>query len=176
MTFPLSPVPLSLCHLDGSIRKSAKSILLKCLNVSKESDAPSIPCDISLIDWFYLLHAMNNLPTKYKDLSKTVLQTIIRDKNFKEVYIIFDQYITPSIKDYERFSRNQGTVHYPRKVSENSNRPTDFNKELRNLFFKKAPVEFFIEHWKNDEMLPYIGDKKLLLNYDECYVSRLNQT
>lgn len=31
LTYPLTPVPMSMCHLDGSIFKTVKSVLLKCL-------------------------------------------------------------------------------------------------------------------------------------------------
>lgn len=144
--------------------------MLKCLNIAKESHPPTITADVSIIDGFYFLHVLKNLPVKYGLLSKHVLHLITKENHFKEVHIIFDQCITPSIKDYERSSRNQELVDRPHVISENSNRPPDFNKELRNPRFKKALIEFFINHWANDEMLPYIGDKKFLLNYDKFYV------
>ncbi|GFU51383.1 uncharacterized protein TNCV_4752491 [Trichonephila clavipes] len=35
--------------------------------------------------------------------------------------------------------------------------------------FKEALVRFFIEHWANDTMYPFIGNKTIYLSFDKCY-------
>lgn len=47
-------------------------------------------------------------------------------------------------------------------------RPVDFIKELRNIEFKKALVDFLIIHWSTNEMAEFIGNTILNLNYKEC--------
>lgn len=83
--------------------------------------------------------------------------------------IIFDQYFSPSIKDYERALRNEGgnmeyIISGPEQV-----RPADFAKELRNIKFKEALVNFLIQHWARDEMVPFIGNSIINLNYKQCH-------
>ncbi|XP_053954504.1 uncharacterized protein LOC128860783 [Anastrepha ludens] len=87
----------------------------------------------------------------------------------KRFDIIFDQYFTPSIKDYERIQRgNVSSIDYKITGPEQT-RPKDFNKELRNSKFKDALVRFLIEHWGAVEMVPFIGNSTIKLNYDVCY-------
>ncbi|KAH0535059.1 hypothetical protein KQX54_012704 [Cotesia glomerata] len=67
--------------------------------------------------------------------------------NAPRVDIIFDQYFLPSIKDYERTLRCKVNdldfkITVPIQV-----RPVDFNKEMKNIKFKKAFVTFLIDHW-----------------------------
>lgn len=52
LSFPLTPVPLSLCHLDGTICKTDKSDLLKILKIQIESTHPPY-LDIIVIDGFF---------------------------------------------------------------------------------------------------------------------------
>lgn len=94
------------------------------------------------------------------------------------MYVIFDRYWSPSIKDYERSQRggSSGNRMYvisgPKQV-----RPADFNKELRNSYFKEALVKFLINHWQQQEMIPFLQNKKVLLNFDRCYQYELqNET
>lgn len=61
--------------------------------------------------------------------------------------LIFDQYFTPSIKDYEHSQRFEQV------------RSSDFIKQLKNLNFKEALVNFFILHWATDEVVPFIGNQ-----------------
>lgn len=42
-------------------------------------------------------------------------------------------------------------------------------KELRNIKFKQSFVKFLIEHWATQEMIPFIGNSIIKLNYDSCY-------
>lgn len=89
------------------------------------------------------------------------------------VDIVFDQYKSPSIKDYERNLRNETTsidfnISGPMQV-----RPNDFNKGLKNIKFKQALVTFLIEHWRQPEMVPFIGQTIINLNYDFYYSYRL---
>lgn len=58
LTFPLTPVPLAFCHLDGTICKTDKSALVKSFGKEdiEEKDLPVIHCE--LFDGFFLLHTM----------------------------------------------------------------------------------------------------------------------
>lgn len=52
LSYPLTPVPFSLCHLGGTHCKTDKSSLMKCLEVTIESEPP-VYTDTVLIDGFF---------------------------------------------------------------------------------------------------------------------------
>lgn len=107
----------------------------------------------------------------YSKFSKRVFSRVARE-NVSEIHVIFDQYFEKSIKNYERSIRNDASYSRPHFITEDGPVPTNFLKELRNNQFKDALVKFFINHWSSDELLPFIGNKKIYLNYDNCYVYR----
>jgi len=69
LTYPLTPVPMSMCHLDGSIFKTDKSVLLKALEKNVQSKAPTYT-DVCLIDGFFLVHCIKDLPKTRKRFKK----------------------------------------------------------------------------------------------------------
>lgn len=83
--------------------------------------------------------------------------------------VIFDQYFTPSIKDYEHSQRLESaqleySINGPEQI-----RSSDFAKELKNLNFKEALFNFFISHWATDEVVPFIGNKIIYINFRKCH-------
>ncbi|GFY75647.1 uncharacterized protein TNIN_455821 [Trichonephila inaurata madagascariensis] len=69
--------------------------------------------------------------------------------------IVFDRYFIPSIKDCERLRSNETTSTV--SIGPNQIRPHNLTGELKNAQFKKALVNFFIDHWVNDNMFPLLG-------------------
>lgn len=47
-------------------------------------------------------------------------------------------------------------------------RPTDFAKKLKNTNFKESLVDFFSTHWTSDDIVPFIGNKLIHLNFRDC--------
>lgn len=103
LTYQLTPVPLSMCHLDGSICKTDKSVLLKLLEREVKSEPPQ-HTDVMIFDVFFVLHLMTEVPRTFCKISKKLLQTICQ-KEAKIIIIAFDQYFSPSIKDTEHALR-----------------------------------------------------------------------
>ena len=64
LRYPLTPVPLSLCHIDGSMQKSPKSMLLKFLDSKIVSRSPT-SINVTIIDVMFFLHLHNNLPVTF---------------------------------------------------------------------------------------------------------------
>ncbi|KAG8177889.1 hypothetical protein JTE90_001720 [Oedothorax gibbosus] len=166
-SYPITPVPLSLCHFDGAICKTQKSILMKCLETGVEHDQPS-HIDIVVIDGFFVLHTMKNVPKTFGCISKKNLQ-MVTQLNAKRYDVIFDQYFSPSIKDYERFLRHESTDLEFTITGPDQVRPSDFAKELKNIRFKQALADFLILHWSTDEMVPFIGNKNIVVNFKKCH-------
>lgn len=124
--------------------------------------------DVVIVDGFVLLHSMQNVPKTFGQISKQIMKKLTNMKA-PRVHIIFDQYFSPSIKDYERTKRHEErctiyTITGPQQV-----KPVDFLKELRNIQFKEAFVEFLIHHWSTDEMVPFIGNTEINLNFKYCH-------
>lgn len=168
LTYPLTPVPLSLCHLDGSACTTAKSKLLSCFKKEFNDDIGN--AEVSIIDGFYFLHLLA-VKKNYGLLSKYFLTEVTKG-NAAEVHIIFDQYVTRSIKNIERTRRGADFHHFRVPVIAESVPilSSEYAKELLIPKFKHALVKFFIKHWSTDEMKPYYEHKKVLVSYDQCYL------
>ncbi|KAG5883098.1 hypothetical protein JTB14_010468 [Gonioctena quinquepunctata] len=167
LSYPLTPVPLSLCHLDGTHCKTDKSALMKSLEMSIDSESPAYT-DVVLIDGFFFLHLMKYVPVTFANMSKKCLQSILKF-NAQEIVIVFDRYFTPSIKDCEHALRGNSENRDYNISGPEQKRTTDFSKELRNSKFKIAFIKFIINHWASDELVPYFGVKTVKLNFDKCY-------
>lgn len=165
-SFPMTPMPTSLCHLDGTICKTEKSAMMKILR--NDSSLPA-HIDVVIIDGFFLIHTLKDVPQSYGNISKKILK-IITSYNAPCVHIVFDRYCSPSIKDYERSLRggSESNQNYVISGPEQA-RTHDFAKDLRNDKFKEAFVLFLISHWQNKDVAPFIGNKTIILNFDHSY-------
>ncbi|GFW70085.1 uncharacterized protein TNCV_2215381 [Trichonephila clavipes] len=106
---------------------------------------------------------MKEVPQTFDGISKKFLKMISEFKS-PRIDIVFDQYFTPSIKDLRR-NETTSTV----SIGPNQIRHHNFAGELKNTQFKEALVKFFIDHWANDNMYPFIGNKTIYLSFDKCY-------
>lgn len=86
LSYPLSPIPFSLCHSDGLICKTTKSVIIQELIKQQKDDSDPPKPDISIFDGFYLMHTLKNVPDSFGKISKYIFQNLIRDRN--EVNII----------------------------------------------------------------------------------------
>lgn len=168
LSFPITSMPLSLCHFDGTICKTDKSALLKCLEKEIKEHEPPRCIDVLIIDGFFLLHTMKDVPKTFGNISKKMLK-MVTQLHALRIDVIFDQYFTPSIKDYERSQRLESTQLEYTITGADQVRPNDFMKELKNSNFKLALVDFFILHWATDEMAPFIGNKIIHINLRQCH-------
>lgn len=74
LSYPIAPMPLSMCHFEGGICKTQKSVLMKCLEKGILHNPPA-HIDILIIDVFFLLHTMKNVPKTFGSISKKILGT-----------------------------------------------------------------------------------------------------
>jgi hypothetical protein len=61
LKYPLTPLPLSLCHMDGTMLQSPKSALLKYLEVQTQSQPPT-EVDVTIIDAMFFSISMQTSP------------------------------------------------------------------------------------------------------------------
>lgn len=69
LMYPLTPMPFSLCHADGSICKTDKSILVKILEKRVAHDQPQ-NVDTYIYDGFFMLHLMREIPLIFGHISE----------------------------------------------------------------------------------------------------------
>lgn len=170
LSFPLTPVPLSLGHIDGSLNKTDKSSLFKLLEKEVTSQPPDqIHCTI--IDGFFLLHLIGETPQTFGKLAVHILKKVCHHPG-NTIHLVFDKFISPSIKDIERDKR---ASLYERNTEfciqgPEQRRPSDFKRALRNDNFKQSLVKFCCEFWKNDICKEIIGNKIIYVNSDDiCF-------
>lgn len=75
LSYPITPVPLSMCHFDGAICKTQKSALMKSLEKNIEHHPP-LYIDVLIIYGFFLLHTMKSVPKTFGNISKKMLQMV----------------------------------------------------------------------------------------------------
>lgn len=69
LMYPLTPVPFSMCHIDGTICKTNKSTtLLKILEHYSDNEVPQ-HTDI-VYDGFFIFHCMKEIPMTFGNISK----------------------------------------------------------------------------------------------------------
>ncbi|GFT48906.1 uncharacterized protein TNCV_2771211 [Trichonephila clavipes] len=115
---------------------------------------------------------MKEVSQTFDGISKKFLKMISQFKS-PGIDIVFDQYFTPSIKYCERLRRNETTSTV--SIGPNQIRHHNFAGELKNTQFKEALAKMLIDHWTNDNMYPFIGNKTIYLRFDKrvLFVSRV---
>jgi hypothetical protein len=171
LEYPLTPVPLVFGQLDGSMNKTTKSVIYDILDARVKSPAPRV-IDALLVDGFFFLHVHGKqLPNTFGKVAKHILKDLCRT-SAKRIDLVFDQILTPSIKDAERDRRCTTTgrdaaynISGPNQVC-----PSNFIGELRNDNFKRAFVKFLVNAMEDDSFAEILGQKSLNITQDSlCY-------
>lgn len=168
VSFPLAPLPPALFHCSGDMIKTDKSTLSKQLT-AKIAPANPGQVDIEIIDGFYYLYQIGStLPQTFGKVAKSILIKLCL-KNTPVVHIIFDRYLTPSIKDSERLNREGSDIPYTIN-GPLQKRPNDFLKSLKNFRFKEALVKFLANHWADDSFATVLGNTKIYITVrEQCF-------
>ena len=105
--YPLTPCPLSICHLDGSLLKTDKSKLFRMIESTITSIKPPY-VDISVIDGGMLLQNLQtlppNLPSTYRGLARSILVKACATPQ-NRIDLLFDSYKIPNLKTFQRRER-----------------------------------------------------------------------
>lgn len=168
LTFPLAPMPPALFSCTGEMLKTPKSKFAHILKSEIEMVEPT-NINVEIIDGFYFLYSIgNSMPQTFEKVAESILMKICAS-HATEIHIIFDRYLSPSIKDSERQSRKEFDIPYKITGPEQI-RPKDFVLSLKNYRFKDALVQFLADYWENKNLLPIIGNKKIFLTVEHlCY-------
>ena len=108
--YELAPVPPSLIHDYGCLRKSDKSIIVRKLGSTIAS--PSDPDILLIYGNRRLYHVVWPVPGTVENIAASI-KARLGTLSYKVVYVIFDRYDGVSAKDHERLRRpGDGTRPY----------------------------------------------------------------
>lgn len=167
LQFPLTPVPLSLAHPDGSRNTTDKAKLMHKLESFVKD--PAMPTDIeaSIVDATFFLHVQRQLPLTFGEIAKILLHQLIKMSH--QVHLVCDVYHTPSIKDAERKKRGSEDLVFSITGPEQT-RPKDWQSALKQSSFKVEFMRFLALEWMKSTYADIIGDHEVYLALDDtCY-------
>lgn len=180
-SYPLTIVPLSLAHMDGTIISNSRkgeltSLLIAHSQIETRASKPE-KFDVEVIDGFHYLSILREPPMKYGRLAEFLLKRICDCDSF-EIHIIFDKPEASCIRDLD-IQQNIYDHSMQYKISgPNQERTGSLSKCLYNSSFRSEFVRFLINHWANMENTTAIlGDKRVFLSYgNQCHLySRLHE-
>lgn len=171
LSYPLTPLPLALCHIDGTMNKTTKSVLVDILEQVVDHKQP-VAVDAVIFDGFLILRSLVVVPKTFGQISNLLLQKITAHEG-TNIHLVFDQYFKPSIKDSERERR--GALHdqgMPYLIcGPEQRRPTNYDKAFNNEHFKIALVKFLFSDWSRNDYASIIGRKRIYMNVEnECFL------
>ena len=141
LTYPLSPVPLSLSHPDGTRRKTMKSSLMSVINSYYDTNLdlplPSRQTSMYIVDLMALIRTASPIPETYSHLVRNLIERL--PKIYKHIDIVADTYRENSLKNNERNLR--GISDKVMISSSSSKIPRDFTDFLKNGDNKTKLIE-----------------------------------
>ena len=173
LSYPLTPVPFTLCHIRGAMNKTNKSALMVKLEGKGDSNKEPSLVDMYVIDAMFFLRTLPELPSTFDGIAKMILQKAYAFA--KEVHIVCDKYPEgPSIKHFEREERGNSQAAY-QIIGPSQRRPTDFHRALLSASFKTALLRFLKEEWRSSMYAPVMEGHGVYFGLEQCcYVYNTN--
>ena len=156
--YHLTPVSLYLSHVNWMMWSTPKSALV----ITPDE------IDVQIIDATFFLHLHKDLSANFGGVAKYLLRSILQ-RDGKVIHFVSDKWITLSIKDCERQSRNAADISY-QITSAGQKRLINWLTALRSSSFKTSLVEFFVSAWSNSDYSLLFEGKILFANCGSiCY-------
>ncbi len=163
LKFPLTPVPLALGHVDGTMNHTDKSKSLHKIEAMCVHNPPEQNPDIAIVDAMMLLNSLTSpLPTTYGGLAKVVLGKLFALA--PSVHMVCDTYIQPSIKDLERARRGEPAI-VP-VITGPDQRIINLHEYLRSGQWKTSLFRFLAEEWKEKNYAKALEGKNMYMAFD----------
>ena len=167
-TYPLTPVPLTMCHPDEILVKTNKDSLLAQLEERQTTSSPE-SIAACVIDGQYLLRVLPpiiSIPPHYGGLARSILSQAIAVRKTRQVFIAFDDYPQPSLKDAER-ARRVGTIEESQPyviTGPSQKRQKDLLKALESRSFKRELPVFLSREWQDNSYASVLGNCEVVLD------------
>ena len=164
--YPLTLVPLSLAHVDGTMTKTDKSALMTKLEKRICTEGPTT-VDVCVFDVMFVIRSQVVLPATYGGIATSILERILSTST--EVHFVCDTYSEqPSIKDLEHVARESTVTDIEYLISgPEQKRSKDFQSQLKSPRFKRALLHFPAEEWKKQDHAKRIAGHKLYLGLED---------
>lgn len=153
--YPLIPVPLSLCHPDGTMQNTLKSKQLFELE-KRINSCSSVTIDVRIADVMVFLHLSTSLLIFGPYI--WILKQVFKQRD-TEIHLLFDKTISPFIKDFERNNRDNNRQVAHQITGAERKLPSTWLQSLRVDQFKGA----------------LIGSKKVFVNSGDMCFSFCNE-
>ena len=168
LTYPLSPIPLSLCNGDGSMRKTNKSDLLNVLlELRNDEESPDIVKQNTalIIDLMAVIRTIRDeVNGTFEDLAFKIVKSL--PSGYKRVDFIADTYLENSIKSSEREKRGQSKKILVKSCK--SKLPSEFNQFLSNGENKTRMIDliFGVIEFNKTKMMNILRTNKIVLSME----------
>ena len=171
LTYPLSPVPLSLSLLDGSFCKTNKAAIMPILEADVPVVESSLPQSALIVDAMALIcsFSRSSLPSTFGEFAQLLLTTLQRmasKHGVTRVDFVADRYFDKSIKTVERQRRAPAEVEL--LVNRREQRlPKQWTKFLGNSNNKNNLLTFLANEFKQTTL-----DERITLVFtsnEECF-------
>ena len=172
LTFPLTPIPLSLAHPDGTRRTTPKSALMKVFdnyqNLSTITTLPAKDGNTFLIDLMALIRTISPIPDTYAQFATAIFSRL--PSGYDRIDIVTDTYRTNSLKNPEREKRGVSSKILINSAA--SKIPSNFNEFLKNGENKTRLIEILKDELilhRNSIMIEH-GCNQMFFSMDSvCY-------
>lgn len=168
LTFPLTPVPFSLCHITGDMNKTSKCTLMDTVEAMGTSDDMPVRTDAYIIDIMFFLRTLS-MPATYGGMAMSILKQAC--SNGEVVHIVSDTYPDgPNIKDIEHDMRGGTKTSF--KISGPSQKtPPDLNAAWSSPQFKRDFLTFLKDEWNSKTYASTLKGHQLYYAVEhECYL------
>ena len=156
--YHLTPVSLYLSHVNWMMWSTPKFAFV----ITPDE------IDVQIIDATFFLHLHKDLSANFGGVAKYLLRSILQ-RDGKVIHFVSDKWITLSIKDCERQSRNAADISY-QITSAGQKRLINWLTALLSSSFKTSLVEFFVSAWSNSDYSLLFKGKILFANCGSiCY-------
>ena len=144
LSYPLTPVTLSLSHVDGTVSKTKKSTLSNTLEMKVITRTPYTVHE-TVIDISFFLYLQYNLSSTFRKVAKVLLSNIMKAKG-NVIHFIFDKWISPSsIKDSERNDHASENTSF-QVTGSLQKRPSNWLEAMKNTSFKISLNKVLVEY------------------------------
>ena len=155
MSYPITPVPLSMARIDGSMCMTQKSTFAHRLEELAIPVTEDITIDTVIIDFMFFLRSLvSQLPTKYCDIAKKLINVAKQSYRASVVVFACDDYssaVGPSLKDlcHEHRGVSAELSSFP-PIGPQQKRPNDFNAALKSKKFLITFLKFLSNEFQSE--------------------------
>lgn len=170
LTYPLTPAPLSMAHINSAMCVTNKAALIHKIE-AKVTPVSNVKCETVIIDFmFFIRSAASHLPAKYGQVARSLLQMAQRFGATTVMFVadIYDD--QHSIKDSCQGTRRvvSGGRTYS-KLNHDQTRPSDFSAALKSRNFINTFLEFLRDEWSSERCADLITGHTFHFAYGPCY-------